>query len=173
MDDAVRRLCRPGTAAGLDRLGPQELQVSVQLRPLGCYVEVATKSHQPIRHRVVRIGGGPRLTERSGCDGHRRERLHQNGADHSMPARADDGTSLGNLHAVLRQLRGHVRCLFGGAGPRQLPSRGCVRARMSPAIPTFMEGLILLQEKVAREQRPLSWVARSQINIPKCRGAFH
>ena len=44
---------------------------------------------------------------------------------------------------------------------------------MSPAIPTFMEGLILLQEKVAREQRPLSWVARSQINIPKCRGAFH
>ena len=121
MDDAVRRLCRPGTAAGLDRLGPQELQVSVQLRPLRCYVEVATKSHQPIRHRVVRIGGGPRLTERSGCDGHRRERLHQNGADHSMPARADDGTSLGNLHAVLRQLRGHVRRLFGGAGPRQLP----------------------------------------------------
>src|SRR5574340_1354459 len=28
---------------------------------------------------------------------------------------------------------------------------------------TFMEGLLLLQEKVARERRPLSWVAGSQI----------
>ena len=67
-------------AAAARGLGPRELAVAVQLRPVLLLRRDGHQPHAALRHRALRRRGDPRLAARGRRDGHRRHGVHQDGA---------------------------------------------------------------------------------------------
>lgn len=127
-----------------------------------CYVEMVTSFtavHDVARFGAEVLRASPRQADLMVVAG---TCFTKNGAGYSASLRSDAGAEVGDLHGRLRQLRQDVRHLFRRRGvdkfiPVDVYIPGC-----PPRPEAYMQALMLLQESIGKERRPLSWVVGDQ-----------